>query len=853
MLKYFSSLPFLICLLFPAAAHCEVKMVDTAERGEVSKITFHLDKIRTYSLVKKSGRSVEIVIDDKFSNVKLKIPGKSGLIKSFEPIKGRGESVSFKITFNRNISNISAFSLKSPPRIVINTGLGGGENPPDEEYRKPVSIVNSTFQPDRYRAAEVKERKEKTAKNRPQKNPKASENKSTNKKNSYEFEGLEDVVLPSLDPFIEIFGTDEAISIYHIKLPPEDKLPDYPARPRMVGDYDLNNRDLINAARNIGDGDFDRALELLDNAGDEVKKTENYAFLRADALFQKAIFEGNVDEAMNFYNEMILNYPQPRHVPWAYMQVGRGNLQLGLYRRAAKAFKRVVDNFRNSPYAEHARLLLAKALSKQNQKEAALRAYKKFIEELPASPFLAEAVFGAAENMTYKGRYRRSAALFDKGLQRWPQFALTDPDILMTIGDSNYFMKRFDEALKYYIRLVNLYPDNMLSSNAMARLGDIYIHRKKLETAKKIFEEIELKYPGSDGALIGRIRIAEHLAEGNAKTGEIVSYYEGVYNKYPKSPLAPIATLKAGLFLTERKEWEEAFRLYLDFERFYSKNQLNSKVSEEILKVFPMLLQENNEKDNCIEILRLSKRHNKLMQEIEKSSPNLIVGNCFSRYGQYDDALSHYKEITEGNELEEALLMTGRALYLGGDIDLSIASMEKFMALFPDAKGRSEMSYLLAEAYEKKGEPAKSIKLYRLFLKTPHSNDIRADVNIRLADLLKKTGDIDGAVKAYSLSARLYSKENSIKRSRAYFLLGEVLYKREEFNAALDAYRQAIANAAEKIYEEAQYKAALCYYKSGDIEKARETLKGLSQVDGDPFWKSLSDKTVKDVISRVPL
>ena len=123
-------------------------------------------------------------------------------------------------------------------------------------------------------------------------------------------------------PFIEIFGTDEAISIYHIKLPPFDELPYYIRQPRKIGDYDLKNRYLINAARNIGNGEYERAFELLNDVSPEIKEMEHYTLLRADAEFQKALFEGdeNLNEAMKFYNKMIIKYPPPKHAPWALIR-----------------------------------------------------------------------------------------------------------------------------------------------------------------------------------------------------------------------------------------------------------------------------------------------------------------------------------------------------------------------------------------------------------------------------------------------------------------------------------------------------------------------------------------------------
>ncbi len=845
MVGYVRFFSLLICLSLPVTSYAEVKTVESVDRGNVSKITVRLDKVGKYDLVKKTSRNIVISINDKSPDAGVYISNKSKLIKSFEQIDGGGTVVSFNVVFRRNISNISVFSLKSPPRILLNIDVSSDGNLPEEEYAVSLEPIKKS----------VTKNKEKGAGGRTGINNEGNDETNMDKGKAYRFEGLEDVVTPAFDPFIEIFGTDEAISIYHIKLPPVDELPDYLGRARRVGDYDLKNRYLINAARNIGNGDYERALELLDDVSQEVKETENYSLLRADAEFQKALFEGkkSINEAMKFYKEMIIKYPKPKHVPWAYMQVGTGSFYLGKYRSAARSFKAVIDKYKNSPYMDNAKLLFAKTLSRQGKFEDAIRIYKTFIEESPQSPFLAEAVFGAARNMTQKGRYRKAVALFETAVQRWPQYALSDIDALMSIGESNNFMRKFDKALKYYTKVVNLYPGHEPGGRAMARIGDIYMSRGKFETAKKIFLEIEAIYPGSYGALIGKIRIADFLASKNAETDEVMGFYESVYKKYPKSPIAPIATLKAGMLLAKRNDLKNAFHLYLKFKKLYSKNKLINKVFEETLKVFTALIEEYGEKKDCLEVLRLSKKYKRLIEAIDDGSPDLIAGNCYFRYGKYEEAVSNYNKIKAGDEFETALLMKGKSLYHVGRIEEAVPVMEQFINLFPDNREGIGIRYLLAQGYEKNGGFAEAIEFYRYFIKNGPDDDMKADANMKLAGLLKKTGDIDGSDNALKAAIKLYTEKNNAGRSKAYFLLGESLYTRGKFKAALTSYNNAIENAKEKKYEEAQYKAAFCLYKTGRIKAARELFKDLSEEAGDPFWKSLSEKTMKDIISKVPI
>ena len=321
-----------------------------------------------------------------------------------------------------------------------------------------------------------------------------------------------------------------------------------------------------------------------------------------------------------------------------------------------------------------------------------------------------------------------------------------------------------------------------------------------------------------------------------------------VYEKYVENPLSEVAILKAGLFLTSRRKYMEAFEIYDSFLLMYPKGKLKNSVFAEMLKVFAILLEKNHKEENCMEIIRLAKKNERLTDALKERGEALLwVGNCYFRYGQYNDAVQTYEKIRDSEEQKSVLYMKGRAMYMAGDFGRSIKVMGKYIKQYPESNKYTEITYLLAVAYEKSDAPEKAAGFYRLYLKLEKDKELMAKGLTALGDVLRKVGRPGEAAEAYRKGIKLYPKEDVESLSKVYYLLGEVLFEERSFQKALDAYNRAINLSSEKPFREAEYKTALCLEKLGKRDNSHDILARLSKEKNNSFWRSVSAEKLKDL------
>ena len=119
----------------------------------------------------------------------------------------------------------------------------------------------------------------------------------------------------------------------------------------------------------------------------------------------------------------------------------------------------------------------------------------------------------------------------------------------------------------------------------------------------------------------------------------------------------------------------------------------------------------------------------------------------------------------------------------------------------------------------------KSIKLYRLILRT-YAQYRRADeATFYLATALQDTGHPDDAVKEFTKLVRNYPQSRFTPD--AYVMIGEYYFENNNAYKALLAYQKATKYKNSPKYAFALYKLAWCYYNVGEFGKAIDTMKAV--------------------------
>ena len=174
----------------------------------------------------------------------------------------------------------------------------------------------------------------------------------------------------------------------------------------------------------------------------------------------------------------------------------------------------------------------------------------------------------------------------------------------------------------------------------------------------------------------------------------------------------------------------------------------------------------------------------------------------------------------------------------------------------PQGEQKADMLLRLGTLYFEEGKAnhndptlqwfEKSIKLYRLILRTyPQSR--RADEALfYLASALQEICLFDDAVKEVTKLVRLYPQSRFTPD--AYVMIGEYYFENNNAYKALLAYRKATKHKNSPKYVFALYKLAWCYYNVGEYSKAIDTMKAAKREAKSKENSNLVKKAQMDLV-----
>ncbi len=187
-------------------------------------------------------------------------------------------------------------------------------------------------------------------------------------------------------------------------------------------------------------------------------------FLVGEQLFQGErlrlvgpIKLAGLDKAIEIYEHVVQHAPYGAYGPKARLRLGECFLRERRYEEAQRAFQRVVDDYPTSPLVEEAKFRVAfcaRQLSlrpsyDQSATDEAIEWYENFIEAHPDSELISQATESLRQLQEIKA----------EGLAKIARFYETQ--------------RKFASAAFYYREILKLYPESLISAQAVAQLRQL--------------------------------------------------------------------------------------------------------------------------------------------------------------------------------------------------------------------------------------------------------------------------------------------------------------------------------------------------------------------------------------------
>ncbi|MCD4663907.1 MAG: tetratricopeptide repeat protein [Bacteroidales bacterium] len=333
-------------------------------------------------------------------------------------------------------------------------------------------------------------------------------------------------------------------------------------------------------------------------------------------------------------------------------------------------------------------------------------------------------------------------------------------DAFLRMGDSWFISSQYDNALTYYdkaIKMNALDMDYALFQKAVT-LGVLLRYNEKIQALKAMVSNYPKSAYTSEALYeLGNTYLIIHDIE-NALLN-----FRKIANDYPNSSFAKKSRLKTGLI-------------------YYNSNQ-----NEIALNTFKGVVNDYPATPESIEALG--------------SIKNIYIDmNKVDEFFKYSESLSFAS--VSVSEQDSISYLAAENLYLDGDCENSVKSLQNYIERFQDGTFKIRASYYLAECLVKNEELEKALGNYEFVADSPQSEFTERAV-------LKAAG-INFTLEKYDTAVNYYTKLENIAENKTN--ISEAIYGQMKCNYLSDKYEPAVVYSdkvlsAAKISDERKLEA----------------------------------------------
>lgn len=219
------------------------------------------------------------------------------------------------------------------------------------------------------------------------------------------------------------------------------------------------------------------------------------------------------------------------------------------YGSALRTYKRVIKNYPQSIYAPEACYRTAYIRLARHQYDKAFTAFQEIVTRYPNTPKfnqviseqfrIANAVFNGARNRLWGvvplGKNREKAIPYYEQILYNAPYSEQAPAALMSIAKAHQRFNNVPEALDALDRMINFYPESLLTPDAYLKLAQIhaslvegpYYDQSSTNEAITYYQDFMILFPGDPNVTAaeqGLARMKQELAESKMKMADY--YYK---------------------------------------------------------------------------------------------------------------------------------------------------------------------------------------------------------------------------------------------------------------------------------------------------------------------------------------
>lgn len=273
-------------------------------------------------------------------------------------------------------------------------------------------------------------------------------------------------------------------------------------------------------------------------------------YRKAQALFDASAFAPAADALEAF----LVENPRSEFAPDAALSLARAYLYDLRLNEAVKAYREVWVKYPGTAVDQEAQKALAlisssgieiapwseeewcargRNLSKTNQHDKAIEAFKRLLELAPKTVYRPEALFRIGTAHFNAGRRGESAVVLQKFMSDYPRDQRV-PEALFLAGKAYSKLGEREKSVKAFQKLVGNYPSSEWCDDALFLAGNVYREANDIKGSSVYYGRLASEYPDSRFADSGIWWMAWAMY-GSGDYGKAAQKLQELINRYPRS------------------------------------------------------------------------------------------------------------------------------------------------------------------------------------------------------------------------------------------------------------------------------------------------------------------------------
>ncbi len=562
-------------------------------------------------------------------------------------------------------------------------------------------------------------------------------------------------------------------------------------------------------------------------------------------------------ELTDRYRDVLSRFPDSPFAADVMLRMGKLYHQMKNYAEAQGYYHLALNSSPpSSSVALQAKLYTARIFHLKNKEQKAVRLLQSVIDTAVDTDLKGQAMMELAKIFYDQDAFQKSLDMLLKLLAMDNDAVYRLPDFSLYMGNNHFQLGHNLQARNQLFQYYNSAPDSEENHLVLARIGDTYLRDGRVQDAVKLFLLVCKRYPGSRGANISWIRLAEQQ-EANPEVASLIplssrQIYEKVHGffmeKDQRDPIAMLAMLKLGVMYHKEKEYEQSLRSLKKFFGYNPQGALRENGTYALQKTLESMLIKEKDRANPGQIIAIYEQEKDLIHQLFFTEPIFfVVARAYLDLGLQEKSEAVFQRmdalLPDSEKPEDLLYFVGRRAYHDRDMDRARDRLTLLLKKYPGGRYAGDATVLMAEYFFKQNAYPRAMDLFDAALKYDLSRCQRTKLLVHLAEAALKTNE-----RKRAMVAVMEAQENhgSCDDVSGYLgdEIGDLFFELGATDKAMAVFNRLVEMDQIQVEKIAlRYKIAHCLERLGRNQESLALYEAVAEMD-DPFWANLAREKI---------